>query len=368
MQKNVISSKQAICVLIMFIFGNTLMYSGSKAKQDTWIVILAALAMAVPLVAIYARIVKSHPGQGLYDVIVDVFGRVFGRLIVLLYVLYAIYLGALLIRSFAGFIHVVAMPETPLLVIALFLFLLSGWMIKSGVETLGRWARVALPVVIVSVAVTLLISVKSMDFKNIMPVAATGFKQLTGSALSVFASPFAETILFAVLFNSVKENSSPLRIYFMGIFFSSLIFLVAAVRNILVLGFPTLDMYYFSSYTAVSVISLGEFFSRIEVLIGLAFLLDLFVKLCVCMFAVAMGFSKLAGLPDHKSMAFPAGLLMMALAAILFTNTVEMFEWLNIYKYFALPFEVVLPLMIFIAAEFKNRTGKRAGLDSGGIS
>ena len=365
MQKNVISSKQAIYILIMFLLGNSLMYSGSKAKQDTWIAILIALFLFAPMLMAYARIVSLYPGQGLYEIIMDVFGKIFGRVIILLYVFYAIHLGAMLMRNFASFIQVVAMPETPLVVALVFLFAFSVWMIKSGVETLGRWARFALPVVVVSVLMTLLVSIRSMDFTNIEPVAGTSFSLLMGSSFTIFSFPFAETILFTVLFSSVKAGSNSYKIYIVGTLIASTIIITAALRNILVMGFPSLDMYYFSSYATVSVISLGDFFTRIEVLIGLAFLLDLFVKLCVCMFAASMGISKVINVTNYKNLAFPVGLLMITLAAILYANSIQMYDWMEIYKFYALPFQVILPLLILAGAEIKTRLKKLKESNSG---
>ena len=354
MQKDIISSKQAICILVMFILGNTLMYSGSKAKQDTWLATLIALILFVPMMLAYARIISQYPGQNLYDIIIQVFGNFFGGAIILLYVLYAIHLGAILTRDFSEFIQITTMPETSQLVSMIFLTSLSILMIKSGVETLGSWAKVVLPFVTASVLMTILISIKSMDFSNIKPVAGTELTILMDSVFTIFSFPFAETILFTVLFSSIKASSSPYKIYFFGFGIAMLIILVAGIRNIFVLG-PSLSMFYFASYTTVSVISLGEFFTRMEVLIGMAFLLDLFVKLCVCMFAASMGISKLLNIGNYKNMAIPTGLLMMTLAAIIFSNTLEMYNWLDTYKYYALPFQVILPLIILTGVEIKTR-------------
>jgi len=307
MQKNLISTKQAIYILIMFILGNSVMYTGSKAKQDTWLAVLIALVLFTPMMMVYARIVSLYPGKSLYAIVIDVFGKFFGKAIIFLYVLYAISLGSLLMRNFSEFIHVVAMSETPKIVPLVFLFTLSVWMIKSGVETLGRWVRVALPVVFVSLLVTLLLSIKSLDFSNLKPVAGTEFNILMESAFTIFSFPFAETVLFTTLFGSVKAKSNPYKIYIYSIVICTLFFLAAGLRNA-VIG-SSLGMFYFASYAAVSVISLGEFFTRIEVLIGLAFLLDLFVKLCVCMFAASMGISKIENIKNYKELAIPVEIL-----------------------------------------------------------
>lgn len=360
MEKKQISSKEAVCILIMFIFGNSLMYSGSKVKQDTWIAVLIGLLMFVPLMLVFARTISLYPGKNLYGIITDVFGKLVGKIIAVFYILYAIYLGASLMRNFSEFIQVTTMPETPQLITLIFLFVLGIWMVKSGVKTLGAWSKFILPVVLAAVAMTILISLDFINLNNIKPVAGTEFPMLMDSSFTLFSFPYAETVLFMFLFGAIKTGKSPYRIYIYGLAISTFVMLAAIIRNTLVVGFPSLGMYYFASYTAVSVISLGEFFSRIEVLIGLAFLLDLFVKLCVCMFAASKGLAVLFN-QASGDMAVPAGLLMLTLAGILYANTLEMYDWIDVYKYCALPFQVVLPLIIFIGAEIRTRAGKASG-------
>jgi spore germination protein KB len=143
-----------------------------------------------------------------------------------------------------------------------------------------------------------------------------------------------------------------------GILISTFLLLIVALRDLLVLGVPTMTMYYFPSYIAVSIISLGDFFTRIEVLIGIIFVFCGFVKTCVCMFSATIGISKLINTESYKNLAVPVGLLMMTLASIIYSNTAEMFAWLNTYKYYALPFQVILPLIILVGAEIKTRLRK----------
>ncbi len=363
MQNQMITTRHAVCILVMFTFGTALMFGGGEAKQDTWISILIALLLFFPFMIAYARILSLYPGQNLYDIMLDVLGRFFGKLVILLYALYATHLGALVMRNFSEFIQVVAMPETPQLIPLIFLFALGVWMLKSGIETFGRWTQAALPVVLIAISLTVLISIKSMDFGNLRPVGSTEMNVLMDSAFATFSFPFAESVLLGTLFSFIKPGNNPYKIYIYGIVFSTLFFLIAIFRNILVLGL-SLGLFYFSSYTVVSVISLGDFFTRIEVLIGIAYLIDLFVKLCVCMFAASTGMAKLLNIAEYKNIAFPIGLLMITLAGIIYSNTLEMFEWLKVYKYYALPFQVIFPLIILIGAEIKTRLKKRSAANA----
>ena len=69
--------------------------------------------------------------------------------------------------------------------------------------------------------------------------------------------------------------------------------------------------------------------------------------------------AKLLNIGNYRQIVAPVGLLMMTLSIFIYHSTIEMFEWTEkICKYYALPFEVVLPLVILIAAEIKVRSKK----------
>ena len=354
MKKNSITYKQAVCIMVMFTLGTSLMYNGSKVKQDTWIALFAAAFLFVPLMLMFARITHLYPGKNLYEILIEVFGKFFGKALTALYTLYAIHIGAMLMRFYSEFIQVMSLPETPQLIVLVFLFALGIYMVKSGAQTLGRWAKPALISVITSVIITVLISIRFINLNYIKPIAATPFPKLFGSSFGILSISFGDTILFLALFGAVKPEKSPYRIFTSVLLFSLPVMLVALLRNTFVLGFPSLEMYFFPSYTTVSVISIGEFFTRIEVLIGIAFLLDLFVKLCVCMFAASIGTARLFNLDVYKKIVVPVTLLMLTLAGILYENTLEMYLWFDIYKYYAIPFQLIFPACPFYRCGDQN--------------
>jgi spore germination protein KB len=54
----------------------------------------------------------------------------------------------------------------------------------------------------------------------------------------------------------------------------------------------------------------------------------------------------------------PAGLLMLAFCAVIFKSTMEMFDFVKFYEYYALPFQLLIPLIIWITAEIRTKRGR----------
>jgi len=59
---------------------------------------------------------------------------------------------------------------------------------------------------------------------------------------------------------------------------------------------------------------------------------------------------------DYKFIATPMVLLMLGFSFFITKSTMESNFWIaNIWQYYSFPFEVIIPLVIFIVAEIKSR-------------
>ena len=105
MRKEKISTSQAYIMIIIYTIGYSLsLTSYTRDKQNTWISILIALAIATPLVIIYGLIIKSNPGKDIFQIIEYTFGKIVGKIIGLFYALYFFHIGSITIRSITEYI------------------------------------------------------------------------------------------------------------------------------------------------------------------------------------------------------------------------------------------------------------------------
>jgi spore germination protein KB len=357
MGKEVISNRQGITMMSMFMMGSTLIMGvGADAKQDVWLAIIIAVAIAIPVIAIYARILSLYSGINLYEILLTVFGPLAGRLIALIYIWYAFHLGALVVRNFQEFVRIVSFPETPEFVTTMLMGLVCIWVVKEGLEVLGRWSQLMFIILAVIIVIVVSISMKDAVIDNLRPFAYNGLKPILTSSFGIFSFPFAETVLFMGAFSISKERNKPFRIYISALLIGSLIILLVSVRNVFVLGADLIDGVYFPPYEAVSIINIGHFLQRIEVTVSVVFLFSGFVKISVCLLSACKGIDSVLNLGGYRQIAAPVGLLLMVTSCFIYQNIMEMMEWaFKIYKYYALPFQVGLPVVIWIAAEVKSR-------------
>ncbi len=355
MDIEIISDRQGIYMIAMFITGSFMVMSiGDETRQDIWIVILMAMAISIPIILIYSFLLKLHPGKNLFEIFIDTYGKIAGKIFCLLYCWYAFHLGALVIRNFSEFVSTISFPETPQPVIAVFIGLLCIWIVKAGIEVMGRWSSFVFPLVAINIAITVALSAINADMINLRPVLYNGIKTILPGTFTVFAFPFAESIIFTMIFDSLKDIKKCFRVMLIGTLIGCIFMLLITVRNIAVLGVEYSIDLYFPSYVAVRTINIGEIVQRFEVVVAITFILGGFVKISTCLYAAVKGFSKILNIDNYRPVSAPIGFLMMNLSCMLYSSLSEMFDWaINIYQYYALPFQVIIPIVTLIVAKIK---------------
>jgi len=359
MQKEQITDKEAMCLLILFVFGSSLIIGGGgEAKNDAWVATIMGIIMAIPMLFVYSRLLSLFPGKDLFDILNITLGKVKGKIVTILYIWYAFHLGALVLRNFGEFINTVAMPETPMLVPMLSLGLACIIAVRLGIEVMGRTCTFFLPLLFLLLIIVQLLGISKMHLNYIKPILGHGLIPVLRGGFSTFSFPFAETVVFIAVFNSLKTKRSSFKVYFWGILISGIIMIIITARNIAVLG-NMLDSFYFPSYEAVSKIHVGDFLQRIEVSVSIVFIFGAFVKTSVCLLAACKGIGKLFNLKDYRTIVIQTGLLMIYFAYIIYDNIMVMDYWaFKVYPYYAFPFEVILPIITWILAEIRVRKNR----------
>lgn len=360
LRKEQISQSQAYILMVTFILGTSLALSNySESQQDTWISMLIALILAIPIVMIYGSILNSHPGKDIFQILEYIFGKIIGKIIGALYSFYFFHLGAICIRNMTEFVQITSFPETPQYLTALFIGILAIYILKAGLEVIARVNKFIIPLIIFIISITLVMVVPKANVNNLLPLLENGWSPVLKGSFPKFSFPLGETVVFLAFLNTVNEKNKANKIYVKGILLGGIILFAAIIRNILVLGFPSLTSSIFPSYEAVSLIDIGKFIRGVEIIIDINITFAGFIKVSICLLASCIGIARLFNFSDYKWVSAPLALLMMSFSFILYDSTMHMIEWISIYKYYAFPFQVILPILILIFGKLKKYKVKK---------
>jgi len=361
MDSQKITFNQAIFCLMLFNYGSTVVIGFSSVlAQDNWIALILAAIIAVPVFLMYGRILKLYPEKDFFDIAGILLGKVGGKIVSALFVVYSLLLAALVLRNFAEFTEISFLEKTPKLPIMICTVLTSIYLARSGMRTVGKWSVVMIVPVIFVTVWTLLGSIKQMRIGQILPVMDHPFKTIANVAFETFSFPFAETVLFLCLGGALSRDNKHYKMFLLALTYTVLTFLAIFFRNITLLGREMMRDTFFPSFVAVRILEMGDFFARVEGSVSSNFLLAGVAKITICLLAAAKGMNALFNLGDHKPMVLPCGILALGLAPNLFKNAMEMFENLPYYPYYSFPFQVIIPFIIWIAGEIHSRRHKAA--------
>lgn len=353
---NIKISKRHIQALIaLFISGSTMITGGlTDAKQDTWLCVVAAYLLSLPLCWLFASVVKLPEDRDFFSGIIQVCGKIPGRILCFLYALNAVHLCGQNLRFLGEFIRGVNMTETPMTAILVCVIIVAFYVMRSRLYVLARLASVALPFILVAVGLTIVLSLQNMDFTNILPVLHSDWKEVSAGTFEYFSLAFGELVFCLPLLGSIDHQETVFPALAKGSLMGFSILLTVSLRNLFVLGYSN-GIYAFPSYSAVSIISIGEFFTRIEVLIGINLLLSGFFKIIVLLFFSCKSFSVAFGFPDYEPLAGSCGTLILSTALLIFCNTGEMFSWQKYFAYFSSPLQFVAPVLLLIVGRIRGR-------------
>ncbi|WP_432403170.1 GerAB/ArcD/ProY family transporter [Wukongibacter sp. M2B1] len=357
MNKEVISEKQGIYLIITLLVGSSsIMVMGIDAKQDAWIATLLAMIMSFPIVLIYARLQFIFLGKDLFDILQICFGKFIGKGICLLYVWFISHNMALILENTSRFIKTVSLHETLLSIPMIVIIILCIYITKAGIEVMGRWIKLFLPVIIVFICILILLIIPEMQINNIQPILYKGIKPVIKGAFSTFAFPFAETVVFTMFFSTFKRKISPYKVYITGLLIGGIVMFTISLANLLVLGANTASVTYYPSYATIARLNIGRFLRRLEVIVASVFLLGAFIKTSIFLLAACKGVCKIFSFTDYRFIVTPIALLIMNLSYLQNNNIMEIFEWVTeIWPYYAFSFQVILPVIIWFIAETKKK-------------
>lgn len=364
MGKETISNIQGISMVILFIGGSTyVLGTAGEAGPDLWLAIIIAILFSLVIIRIYSRILSQFPRRNLFQILEDVFGRVIGKIISLLYIWYFFHLTSLVLTNFGEYVNVLQLEDTPKVIIEIAFMLLAIWIVKSGVEVLGRWAALFVIFILFTQAIATSLTIPVMNMNNLRPFLNNGIRPVLKGAFSTFSFPLAETIAFMALFDSLKNNKSSYKVYNIGIIIGGLSIFATSVVDMLVLGKQDFNNLYFLSYATLSRIKFPGSIERIEVGVATSIIVAGFIKISVFLLASCKGISNLFNTDDYRFIVTIIGIFSIILSFIVYDSTMAMVEWgINVYNYYAFVFQVILPIILLIGIEIKIRLRKRKKL------
>ncbi|NDI33191.1 GerAB/ArcD/ProY family transporter [Chengkuizengella sediminis] len=365
LEQGKISNRQLTILIVQFIIGSKILFVpaslAADSEQDVWISGLIAIVVGVLVAWFYAHLALQFKNQGILQYSEAVLGKWLGKLVTIVLCLYFLIIAAFLVRDIADFMTIQIIPGTPILAIMIVFMIVTIIGVRLGLEVLSRAAEIFNPWVIL-LLLLLLVSVSTqIEWKNILPVFDHQMKHIMKSSLTFITFPYLEMIIFLQILPYVNKPSLVKRSMIVGTILGGGMLVVVTLFCVLILGVDSTTRHIYPTYALAKKITIGEFISRIEVIVAGVWFLTIFIKLSLCLYFIAASIMQLFALKNYKPLTLPIGIILICLAILLVPNmtyliTFDATTWIPI----AIIVGFILPLIIYIVHKLKLATsGKK---------
>jgi spore germination protein KB len=355
LEKGKISGSQLVYLIVGYIIGSSVILPpGGAAKQDAWLAIVIGAVEGGIFALIFTTLARRFPGESIVEILETVFGPYLGKLIAVSFLWYSFHLGSIVIRDFTDFFTTAIMPETPSIVFAALLVLVSAFAVFNGLEVITRCSLVLVPLTVFFLVITFLLQVNQLDFNNFLPLFETPIWQLLKISNTVAAFPFGETVTFLMVLPFLNQTNEGRSKTIIGILWAALFIMLASWRSIGALG-ATGYIFSYPAFEAVKLINLPFVSMRLEIIIVINFLMMGFLKITALHYSTVLGLGQIFKLRSIRPLIVPIGILMVIFSIINYSGFLENVEFTyQVYHIYALPFQLGMPLLTLIVAAIRK--------------
>ena len=359
-EKGLISSSQLGFLIIGLMQGSTYTaaFISGITKQNTWVVVLLSSLLTFPLLLIYISLCEKYPHKNLIEINELIYGPHIGKLVSIIYLYSLWFIIPANMRYVGDFFTNYLFPETPLEAFIILFTCICAWAVRGGIEVIARSTLIIVILTFTEAIIITLFLFKYMRISNFMPFLNIGLMEFIQAMHGMMAIPFGETFVFLMIIpyiNNIKQAKSSI---LSGFAFGSLFLLGVLVRNTAVLGIFA-SIHVLPSYQTAKIINIGEIITRMEVLVAVFVLFNLFVKVCLFYYATVLGTAQLFKLKSYKCLVIPIGIISAIMSVSMYDSSVEeAYNAANIYPVFVTPVIFLLPIITLLLTNFRKLAKK----------
>ncbi|SMC26438.1 spore germination protein KB [Clostridium acidisoli DSM 12555] len=356
-EKGIISNEQLLFLVIGLLQASTLTASfiSGITKQNTWIVLLAGFIIILPVLLVYTSLNKKFPHKNLIEINNAIYGEKFGKVISLLYIFFFWFIICTNVRFIVDFFSTYLFPKTDISVFTIIIIITCNYTVKKGLEVIARTGFILSVLTILAFVLITIFTIKDINLSNFLPIFQINLKEFIMATNIIVAIPLGEIIVFLMIFPYVNDVKNVKKSVFLGLIIGSLFFFSVIVRNISVIGnIGYMDVQ--PEYQVAKLVNIGEIITRVEVLVAIILLFNVFLKICIFYYATVLSIAQCLKLRSYKPLTIPVGIISIILSISMFNSPVDESYLASIYSVFVIPFIMLFPVISLIIASIRKFT------------
>ncbi|GMK38202.1 germination protein [Paenibacillus sp. CCS19] len=357
MEAGKISSAQLACMLYLSLLATATLSSPSLAydvaRTDMWMTPVVGCITGFATIYIALSLHRRYPGLTFVQYCELILGPVIGKFISLTFLIVCLMMNANQLRQFAELMSMAFMANTPIVVFATTMVLVSSIAVRLGIEVIGRLALTFTPLIVVIVVVLILPLVREMEPDQILPFMDKGIAPVIRGAISLqLWFPIYTYISMFLPYVSNKDNNKG-RLYW-AVGWSVVTFILTFFYVLMALGSAT-SFFDYPFLLLSRFVSIGTFMTHLDSLIMLVWVIDVFIRTIVMYYAATSGIAQWFKLRSYKPLTLPVGLAIVLLAFWSIPDATTYNESIgHVILFYYIYAHLCLPIVLFIVAVLRG--------------
>jgi spore germination protein KB len=330
-----------------------------KARQDAWMVSALAGILILAITFMLTRVSLLSPDKTIVEYSRQIFGKWFGKFIVVPYLIAWFMLTVATLRDWADFVYMILLPNTPILMVIVLMALLMTYVtLKGGITAIGRCSEVIGPLYLLASFVPIFFLFNTMDWRHLQPVYVdTGWRNILQGTIPTTANTLGGVMvpLMLTAFMAEPKKAPSRALWAMGL--SSFWALLATVVSVLIFGAYLTPQLTLPWVMAIRSISILDFIQNFDAFAIFIYAFSHFVALSTILFMTSYGIAQWSNVKNWKNITIVVVILACVCVILtsrigLVTNIFRQFIWVR----WIFPVNMIgIPLLLWIVGSLKKR-------------
>jgi spore germination protein KB len=356
-----LNSYQFLVLVTLFMIGTSILFVPSglatDAKQDAWIVAIFGTGFSLLVIWLYCTIAEWFPHLTFTKIIEKLFGKWVGTIVSLLFVSFSFIYATTLLAHSGTFLKINALPNTPMVALNILIALIVVMGVRLGLETVARSAEILILVFFVLFLILVVFISPQIKLENIQPVFEVNAKTIVQSSFFLVVTSSVNAVVLLMIFPAfINKTKQAKKSFYIGTLIGGIVVIVITFLCVSVLGADLTAKQIYPSYELAKRINVGNFVQRIEALMGTLWIISLYFKATLYLYASVLGLAQILKLKDYRRLTLPLGMIAVVLSLVIYPNVIYQQNWDSTTAVsFSISIGIFLPLLMVVVYAIRRK-------------
>lgn len=260
-----------------FLVGMTFNALINVVKRDSWLIPLISIPLDILFIFVLNKIIDYEPDLNLPQKVINLFGKTFGKVILILICFYIISIGILNYLTLNNFIQSQFLPKTPLIAISILFMITIFYILCKGLNVICITSTILVYINVFLFIISFSGLISSFDFSNLKPMFMSSTKDYLSGVNSYFAFHIAPMFLLTMIPKNKVDKPKFGRTLIISTIISSITMFCVILATLSTLGYELTALYEYPEFLVLKQATIIGVSSRIESILVIQLIFDIFI-------------------------------------------------------------------------------------------